>query len=100
MVVVEPTVARRATDEHLWESEHQDPIRVAVRGGVADGTLAARKQKKRIGVVVLTSTASGTKAETAADGSEARRPRAPLDGTRKPVQQFSDKMAELLAPKY
>ena len=104
--MVEPAVAGRGHDNDAgWDQpERQEPIRVALRGGVADSTLTARKQKKRVGVAVLSSTASGSaKARGAAEGAAAPdsplRRRTPLDGTRKAVAKFSDKMADLLVPR-
>ena len=104
--MVEPAIAGRGQDNSSgWEAqqtERQDPVRVALRGGVADSTLTARKQKKRVGVVVLSSTASASAKSrngAAADGEPPLRRRTPLDGTRKTVAKFSDKMADLLVPR-
>ena len=107
--MVEPAIAGR--NHHSasgWDQpEREDgPVRVAVRGGVADSTLTARKQKKRVGVVVLSSTASAAaKTRGSGGGPEGAtmepplRRRTPLDGSKKAVAKFSDRMADLLVPK-
>ena len=78
-----------------WHREDAEDVRVAVRGGVADGTLASRSQKRRQGVVVLKSLPSGPKAAAAASVGR----RQLLDGSGKAAPKFCDRMADVLAPR-
>ncbi|GAX82196.1 hypothetical protein CEUSTIGMA_g9624.t1 [Chlamydomonas eustigma] len=89
VVVVEQPVARG-----LVRDEKFDSIHVAVRGGVADLTLTARRQKKRIGGGLILPHKMLGRRDDEDDENNKKRP--PLDGSKKLVPMFTDRMAVLL----